>query len=588
MRWPWVLVVIVAVVALDARFLGVGFVSDDFVAHGHAADPDRANPWTGPLWGLDNVAVWRPMLDTAFRMEAALFGVNPLPAQVHSILWHVATALLILRILRQLGAGPAGAAAGALLFAAEPLLTQSVGWINGRNSMPPATLTLLAVSAWLGYRARGRRSAYAVALGAAVFAVLWKESGFLAFAGPLFVDLVRTRPRPRLGALARAHLPFAAAAAALIVLRGQALGRWSGAYFSQDSWTEIAGRAGVFVGSLPAFLSGFPAGAAWADDRVRVLAVVVAGAALVFGLAHPERRRVLILPFALLLVQLAFHAAFLPELGVDTGYRWFGAFGWWCCILGAAGDPRGRPAALLVPFILLGAFVAAHIGLQADLVAGSRGQDVLLGALRKEVAALPEGTTQAFVLDVPTRWPFLVTGFRAALEPPFTAGRPPCPVYPVHDQFRPEGPESVPVELLLRARGESPVVLLCRPGGRIERFESSQVISPSRARELADDLAVRRLELVQPASDRITAQVPVEPAFLQLRTPGIERLDYCVFTTEVAGRIPARLDGPYATLSKPLIEVRTFTRRGEPFYILPIGFVAADPPLLGPLLTYSR
>ena len=45
-----------------------------------------------------------------------------------------------------------------------------------------------------------------VALLSAAAAVLWKESGFLAFAGPILADLLGPRPRPRARALLRARL----------------------------------------------------------------------------------------------------------------------------------------------------------------------------------------------------------------------------------------------------------------------------------------------------------------------------------------------------------------------------------------------
>jgi protein O-mannosyl-transferase len=109
-------------------------------------------PWLHPE-GMD----YFPLKSSLQWLEWQAWGANPLGYHLASLGLHVASSLLVWRLLRALGAG--GAWVGGLLFAVHPLAVESVAWISefkNTVSLPPL---LLASLAWVAFDRSGARGA---------------------------------------------------------------------------------------------------------------------------------------------------------------------------------------------------------------------------------------------------------------------------------------------------------------------------------------------------------------------------------------------------------------------------------------------
>ena len=160
---------------------------------------------------------FRPLASLSLRLDRALYGERAWGYHLTSLLLHLAAVLLAGRLLLQAGPGP-WPALGLGLFAAHPVLADSVAWISGRTS------TVSAAAGLLGALAVARAGARPLPLAAAAFlgllaALCGKEDG-LAF-GLLYAALALPRGRAALGAVLAGA---GAAVLAWLALRWQALG----------------------------------------------------------------------------------------------------------------------------------------------------------------------------------------------------------------------------------------------------------------------------------------------------------------------------------------------------------------------------
>jgi Tfp pilus assembly protein PilF len=150
-------------------------------------------------------------------------AVSPWIFHAVSVVLHVFSALLVVRILRHFTSLPWAAVAGGVLFAAHPLQVESVAWVAEQRGLLAAVFSLLAVGQFLAWVNQDRersplQTSYLVAIGALVVALLAKPSAivtpFLAFAVAFHRRSVPWHT------LARALVPWAGLAlAAAIVTR---------------------------------------------------------------------------------------------------------------------------------------------------------------------------------------------------------------------------------------------------------------------------------------------------------------------------------------------------------------------------------
>jgi protein O-mannosyl-transferase len=149
-RWrAWLFVLILAAATIFAyrpAWHG-GFLWDDdaYVTNNELLTaPDGLHR----IWfSLDAPSQYFPLVYTTFRIEHALWGLNPSGYHWVNILLHVANALLVWRLLARLSV-PGAWLAGAI-FALHPVQVESVAWITERKNVLMGFFFLLTLLAWV-------------------------------------------------------------------------------------------------------------------------------------------------------------------------------------------------------------------------------------------------------------------------------------------------------------------------------------------------------------------------------------------------------------------------------------------------------
>lgn len=138
-----------------------------------------ANPTiVGPL-GLKEIwtsarANYFPLVLTNFKVQHALWGLEPMGYRVVTLLFHIGAALLLWRVLAQLRVP--GAWFGAALWALHPVQVESVAWICELKNTQSAVFFLLALASWIRWCEGAGRRFYGWALLCALLAILSKPS----------------------------------------------------------------------------------------------------------------------------------------------------------------------------------------------------------------------------------------------------------------------------------------------------------------------------------------------------------------------------------------------------------------------------
>jgi tetratricopeptide (TPR) repeat protein len=165
-----------------------------------------------------------------------LWGLSPAGHHLHSLLWHLAAAVALWRLLRQL-VSPVAALLGMALFALHPVQVEAVAWVSARNDPMSAALLLGALAVLLPDSVSRRQCA----LGGGLFlgALLSKESAALAPVFLLLLDLARWRKPGR----KERYLALGGALAAWLLLRA-----WAGVGAAA---LPDGADLGLVVGSMP-------------------------------------------------------------------------------------------------------------------------------------------------------------------------------------------------------------------------------------------------------------------------------------------------------------------------------------------------
>jgi tetratricopeptide (TPR) repeat protein len=145
--WLWGLLLIAFVFIAYAPVFHAGFIWDD---ESHLT----RNPCiVGPL-GLKEIwtstqAVYYPLVLTTFWVLHKFVGLNPLPYHILNVLMHAGSAVLLWRVLRQLGVR--GAWLGAALWALHPVMVQSVAWVTELKNTQSCLFYLLSIYCFLNW-----------------------------------------------------------------------------------------------------------------------------------------------------------------------------------------------------------------------------------------------------------------------------------------------------------------------------------------------------------------------------------------------------------------------------------------------------
>lgn len=193
--WALLALVVLAVFLAHGRSLGGDFVFDDvrFIRDNPRLE-DLSRPWeffTDPSLadGTNAPDIYRPLRTLHFAVDRALFGLRPAAFHAVSLLLHAINAWLVLRLLRGLGAGWAGATGGALLFAVHPAQVEAVAWISSRADLLGGGFLLGALLCWM--RSRGPDRWYALTCILGLLACFAREASVVLPALLVLVDVLR-------------------------------------------------------------------------------------------------------------------------------------------------------------------------------------------------------------------------------------------------------------------------------------------------------------------------------------------------------------------------------------------------------------
>jgi tetratricopeptide (TPR) repeat protein len=122
-----------------------GFLWDDQL---YITENPYLNGWAGlkTMW-TTSVADISPLTFTTFWVEHALWGLNPLPYHLINLFFHIADAILLWKVLRNLQVP--GAWLGAALWALHPVEVESVAWVTETKNTESGLFFLLSLLLFL-------------------------------------------------------------------------------------------------------------------------------------------------------------------------------------------------------------------------------------------------------------------------------------------------------------------------------------------------------------------------------------------------------------------------------------------------------
>jgi tetratricopeptide (TPR) repeat protein len=185
---------VAATVLAYAPALRAGFVWDDndYVTENPLLwEPDGLRR----IWfSMDAPSQYFPLTYTSFRVEYALWRLEPAGYHAVNVLLHAANALLVWLLLWRLGLS--GAFLAAAIFALHPVQVESVAWITERKNLLSLLFGLCALLAWLRFCEPGTRRpgrAYAASLALYLLALAAKTTACTLPAAQLLALWLRGR-----------------------------------------------------------------------------------------------------------------------------------------------------------------------------------------------------------------------------------------------------------------------------------------------------------------------------------------------------------------------------------------------------------
>lgn len=213
-------------VAVYANSLPNGFHYDDvaMVLQNPAVQRIERLPehfWSVTIGNQEGTPSYRPLVMVTYGLNYWWGGTNPVGYHVVNIGLHAAASVFVVLLLWNVFGRAAPALFAGAVFAVHPIQTEAVNYITARSSLLYTLWSLVALWAFIRYRAAGRGVALAGSAAAYTAALLAKEA---AVAVPVLLVgydvIVRQRGWRDLWGWARPHLAFAALTAAYLALRG--------------------------------------------------------------------------------------------------------------------------------------------------------------------------------------------------------------------------------------------------------------------------------------------------------------------------------------------------------------------------------
>ena len=136
----------------------------------------------GVIWAFTTMhaANWHPLTWVSHMLDCELYGLKPAGHHLTSLVFHIASALLLFVVLRQMTGKLWRSGFVAALFAFHPLHVESVAWVAERKDVLSAFFWMLTMWAYVRYAERPGLNRYLLVL-------LWFVLGLLS--KPMLVTL---------------------------------------------------------------------------------------------------------------------------------------------------------------------------------------------------------------------------------------------------------------------------------------------------------------------------------------------------------------------------------------------------------------
>jgi hypothetical protein len=108
------------------------------------------------VWHSDVARNWHPVTMLSHMLDCQVYGMRPGGHHLTSLLFHIANALLLFLLLRNMTGALWRSGAVAALFALHPLHVESVAWVAERKDVLSTFFFLLTLSAYVAYVNRSR------------------------------------------------------------------------------------------------------------------------------------------------------------------------------------------------------------------------------------------------------------------------------------------------------------------------------------------------------------------------------------------------------------------------------------------------
>src|SRR5512137_1751055 len=152
--------VIIALALVTAALYGqvighsfIGYDDPDYVTDNPIVQKGLSGE--GFTWAFTTfkLANWHPLTWLSHMLDVQLFGMNPGPHHLVSVLFHVLNTILVFWILRQTTGALWRSAVVAALFALHPLHVESVAWVSERKDVLSTFFVMLTLWAYHRYTA---------------------------------------------------------------------------------------------------------------------------------------------------------------------------------------------------------------------------------------------------------------------------------------------------------------------------------------------------------------------------------------------------------------------------------------------------
>lgn len=166
---PWVICILLALLTLIpyAQMLGQDFVNYDddlFITrnpHIYRGLTSDAVQWA---FGFQTQSQYHPLTTLSHALDCQLFGLNPAGPKAFNLLLHVATTVLIFRLLLMMTGSLWPSAIVAALCGIHPLRVEAVAWISERKEMLSDFFGVLTTISYVWYTRRRNIGRYLLML----------------------------------------------------------------------------------------------------------------------------------------------------------------------------------------------------------------------------------------------------------------------------------------------------------------------------------------------------------------------------------------------------------------------------------------